>query len=251
MRKTSLVLFVILCMILPVGCKMIKRPEEDPYARMLVDRLIRSNSGLNQFKGFANIRLNSEGQVRSGRIAFAGVKPNKMRIELLNTIGTPLISLAGDGENITILDQSSQKHYHLRQSRTALKSVIQFPIGIEDLQCLLTGGLPIQTNTFASLERKNDQEAIILLKNRWHYKVARLKIDSVSRQIRSMLIFDQEGNEQYRIHWQKWKQAGDYTIPSKLFFESFSDHRLSMVVDRFWPDVQVEPSMFVLDLPGH
>jgi len=220
---------------------------EDENARLIIARLAHRNDGLTQFKGLANIRMTSEGQTRSGRVAFAAVQPDKMRVELLNTVGIPLTSLSGDGEYIVIRSHGDNKYYRFRQSRTALASVIQVPIGIEDLLSLLAGKVPFPAYTFAQMVAVDKDNEVIVLKNRWRGRVARLTVDSKSQQMMNMQVFDSQGERLYQIEWLGWEEVGTFRIPSKLMIESLPDQRLTLTVDRYWPNVEVPQSTFVLD----
>lgn len=244
-------LIVIIMVASATGCgHLFKPPVDDPKARLMVDRLQQVNSELEQFKGLANIQMISDLHSQSGRIAFAAVKPDKMRVELLNMIGTPITSLSGDGETITILSHSDQRYYRLRQTPTALEALIQIPIGIEDLQSLLAGRVPIPRHaTVHSKSTDTDsQNQWILFKNRWHGVVARLAVDRRTERIETLQVIDHEGELQYQIRWLQWQVTGPYNIPSKLFIESASKQKLTLKMDRFWPDAVVAPSTFVLDL---
>lgn len=249
LRKPLMQLFLVFLFVLLTGCaQLFKPPVDDAYARLVIGRLLEQNNGLTQFKGLAKVQMKDEGRLRSGRIAFAGVMPDRMRVELLNTMGVPLTSLAGDGKHISILSHIDKKHYRIRQSRTALEPVVHLPIGIEDLQSLLSGGVPLPLHAFARFLESDGPDEIVVLKNRWHGVVSKLLVDSKTHQIRSMQVFDSEGQLAYQIHWHQWKKNGEFTLPSKVTIESLSHQSLELVMVRFWPNAEVAPSTFVLDL---
>lgn len=248
LRKPIMHLLLIYLLVVSTGCaKLFKVPEDDAYARMVIGQLLTQNEDLVQFKGLARVKMNDVGRSRSGRIAFAAVRPDRMRVEVLNTMGTPLTTMAGDGNHISILSHIDKKHYRIRQSRKALEPVVHLPIGIEDLQRLLAGLVPLPPYVFARSEETDGPEDIVVLKNRWHGVVSRLRVDSKTRQIKHMQVFDSEGQLHYQIHWYQWKEKGKFTLPSKVTIESLSHQSLELVVDRFWPNAEVAPSTFILD----
>lgn len=249
LRKIFMQLFMIYLLILLTGCaQLFKPPTDDAYARMVIERLLVQNEGLTQFKGMAKIQMKDEGRVRSGRIAFAAVQPNRMRVELLNTMGVPLTSLAGDGKHISILSHTDKKHYRIRQSRTALEPLIHLPIGIEDLQSLLAGRIRLPPHAFARFVETDGPQEVVVLKNRWHGMVSKLQVDAQTHKIKNMQVFDGEGRLHYQIQWHQWKERGEFILPTKVTIESISQQSLEFVVDRFWPNAEVAPSTFVLDL---
>lgn len=223
-------------------------PPSDDDAGPVLDRLTAVNEGLGQFKGLANIRMESEGRSQSGRIAFAAVTPDKMRIELLNAMGAPLTSLSADGEHISVVSYVDQKRYRFRQSRTALETIIRIPIGIEDLQSLLAGRVPLPSYAYAKLMDGSTTKDILVLKNRWRRTVANLEVDRRDSQIKAFRKFDGEGELQYQIQWLQWKRVGAYRVPSKLVIKAPSHERLVVDMGRFWPNVEVAPSTFLLDM---
>ncbi len=254
MRRILASIIVISAMALINGCgHMFQPPKEDAHARMLLDRLLQNNSALKQYKGLAGISLQTNGRSQSGRIAFAAVRPDKMRVELLNMLGTPLTSLSGDGDMVTIVSHDNHKQYHFRQTRTALASLIDIPIGIEDLQDLLAGRVPVPPHVSAQLlpGPADSSDAMLALKNRWNSVVARLQIDPTTHDIKALRALDSNGELKYQILWLQWKEVGSYRVPSKLVIESLSGQKLILTMDRYWPNAKVPPSTFVLEDAGN
>jgi hypothetical protein len=175
-----------------------------------------------------------------------------MRVELLNMMGTPITSLSGDGDTVSILSHNDRKHYRLRQTRTVLKSLIEIPMGIEDLQNLLAGRVPVPPH--ASVQSQTDRpdvpEAVLLLKNRWDGVVARLQMDQASHDVKALQVIDPDGQLQYQILWLQWRVVGGFRVPSKLVIESSAGQKLTLTMDRFWPNAKVPSSTFVLEPSG-
>lgn len=248
MHRIHWSIYTILALVLINGCAaMLKAPSDDD-ARLVLHRMMAANEGLDQFKGLANIRMESEGRSQSGRIAFAAVTPDKMRIELLNAMGSPLTSLSADGERISVFSYVDQKRYRFRQSRTALEAIINIPIGIEDMQSLLAGKVPLPSYSFAKLMKGSTPNDILVLKNRWRGTVADLEVDRVDSRIKTLRKFDGDGELQYQIQWLQWKRVGAYRVPSRLVINTPSHERLIVNMGRFWPNAEVTPSTFLLDM---
>ncbi len=236
------------------GCGyLIKPPVDDESARIVIERLQQNNRALVQYKGLARVHMRMSGKSQSARIAFAAIQPDKMRVELLNMIGTPLTSLSGDGETVTIISHGDRKHYRFRQTRTVLAKLIEIPIGIEDLQRLLAGRVPLPPHTSAqsATDHMNVAERDFILKNRWGGIVARLHTDQTTQYIKSLRVMDPEGAFQYQIVWNNWREVGGFRIPSQLTIESGTNQKLTLTMDRFWPNAKVAPSTFVLEPKGN
>jgi len=249
-RNLPNLVLLILFIGLSAGCAhLFPLPQENPQARQILVRLADNNAGLKRFKALAHVRMQLDGQVVSGRIAMAGVVPSKLRIEWLNLMGQPLTSLTGDGEMITVYTRSDNKTHQLRQSPTAMEPLIHIPIGIEDLQKILVGRLPLPANVAVQLKEASNDRDILILKNRWQNIVATLKVDRPTCRVQEMKTFSGHGDLLYEIQWVQWQNKGEYLVPIKLVFESESGQRVELTVDRFWPDVDVPESVFKLDIP--
>ncbi len=234
--------------ILLTGCAALWKPTvDDQRARFLLNQLEVQNLDLKQFKGLAKVKLASAGQSHTGRMAYAAVRPDKMRVELLSTLGTPLTSLAGDGEHISIRSHVNDKRYRVRQTRKALRQVIDLPLGLEELQELLSGRVPLPPHAYAVIKDTADPQEVIVLKSRWRDLVAELRMDNQTYHIDSLKAYDTEGAMTYLVQWHQWKKIKGFMLPSKVTIESEAHQRLILWIDRFWPNPEIAPSVFVLD----
>ena len=250
--KRNLSHLMLLCIFIGLfaGCAhLFPAVPENPQARQILVRLSGNNSELKRFKALAHVRMELDGRGVSGRIAMAAVVPDKLRIEWLNLMGQPLTCLAGDGEMITIFSYTDNKVHRLRQSPTAMEKLIHIPIGIEDLQRILTGRFPLPADVAVQLEEAPNDIDILILRNRWHNIVASLRVDRLTSRVLDMKTFSGQGDLLYEIQWAQWQHEGAYLVPVKVVFESKSRQRVELTMDRFWPDVDVPESIFKLDIP--
>ena len=228
---------------------MIKPPEDQHSARTLVETAVAVNSGLNQYKGLAQARLQSGSESIRGRIALAAVAPNRMRVEWLSMLGQPMTSLTGDGQHITVLFHSNGKFYKLPQLRTSLERMVHIPIGINDLLSILSGRPPLPAFVSAQLDSVDQIGDRVVLKNRWRGIVAKLQVDLDTGRIQEFKHFDGTGNMRYEVQWRQWKLQGNYTIPEQVMIRSHESKSLTLTIERFWPNADVGSDMFVLSLP--
>ena len=224
-------------------------PAENSHGRQILQGLAGINAGLTRYKALAHIRIESDGQVISGRIAMAGILPGKLRIEWLDMMGQPLTTLAGDGETITIFSRIDNSTHRLRQSPKALEQLIHIPIGIEDLQTIMVGRLPLPVDVAVQIKEAQGETDKLVLKNRWHNVVATLQADRSTARALAMQTFSAQGEPLYEIQWLQWRNEGNYIVPVKMTFESESVQLLTLTTDRFWPDAEVPETVFKLDAP--
>ena len=186
-------------------------------------------------------------QVLSGRAAIAAVAPDKLRVEWLNMMGQPFLSFLADGKNITVVSRSDGKVHRLRQSAGAMETLVHIPIGIEDLQRILVGSIPLREHAFFLLDQMAENEAWLTLKDRWHNVIASIKVNQADSRVQAMKVFDRQGDLQYAVQWMEWRHIDRYDLPAKVAFESENRQRLVLTVERFWPNADVPPSAFVLE----
>lgn len=235
------------CMGLLAGCSYLyPRPEEDPQARKLLDQLDTRNAELGRFKALADVRMAAYSQEVSGRVAMAAVLPDKFRIEWLNMMGQPLTSLSGDGKMITIHSHIDSKRHRLRQTPKAMEPLIHIPIGVEDLQKILIGRIPVPADITVQGDAQADDLDCLLFKNRWRTVVETVTVNRLTTLPQDLKRFNQQGELLYQVRWLKWRTAGKYLIPVKLELESATRQRVRLKVDRFWPDAEIPDSIFRL-----
>jgi outer membrane biogenesis lipoprotein LolB len=249
-KKPNNSLFLMICVVFFTGCALLGPPlPDDASARRVLERLADNNTGLTHFKVLGHIRMESEEGARSGRVAMAAVVPHKLRADWLNMMGQPLTSLAGDGETIRIWSPSDSKIHRLAQSPGALMKLIQIPLGIEEFQEIIIGRPPLPSHRAVQVKERRDDVEVLSLSNRWRQEVAVIRIDRPSGRILAMQVFDGHGGLQYETRWLQWRRQGKYLLPVKISLESHAKQRLSLTVDRFWPDADVPASAFVLSPP--
>jgi outer membrane biogenesis lipoprotein LolB len=251
-RRSFLLGFIFFQSVFFINCAhIITPPDDQPAARQTVERLEAIGDAISQFKGLGHLRMESNGQIVSGRIAVAALAPDKMRVEWLNMMGQPLTSLCGDGETITVYSRSDKKIYRLKQSPTGLEPLIQIPIGIEDLRRILVGSIPLRDNTFVQFDPGKENEGNLVFKDRWHSKVATILLDRGKSRVRSLKAYDRQGDLQYEIQWEQWQDDGRVDLPVRIVMQSDSrKRRLILTMDRFWPNAEVPLSTFVLEVPS-
>ena len=229
------------------GCAWVVRPPlDDPAARRVVEIVAHNNAELQNYKGLAQVQIEYDHRKIRGRIACAAAAPNQMRVEWLNTLGQPLTSLAGDGKTITIVSHGDRKFYRFRQSQTALDAVVHIPIGIEEMLDILAGRPHLPRYAAAQMVQADEGGERVTLKNRWHGVVAVLAVDRRSKRVVSMKAYDGAGSWRYEVKWHEWKSYGAYVVPRRVEIVSPAGQRLTIAMDRFWPDADIGPQIFVL-----
>jgi outer membrane biogenesis lipoprotein LolB len=227
------------------GCSwLVAPPEDNGPAHAMLQRLMEHNSSLQQFKGVLYAQVETQGRPVSGRVAWAAITPNRLRLEWLNPLGQPLTSVAGDGKTLVIVSHVEKKRYILHQTPTVLEDLIHIPMGVEDLVTLLVGR-PLVPDFFSAQQMGNSIWDGIRLQNRWRRTLAELHTDSEGRLVRENM-FDSEGILLYHIHWLNWQTIDQYTFPQRFQIIMVSGESIDIRIDRLVPDGNLGPSTFEL-----
>lgn len=248
--RLSLICFIFLLTALFTGCAhLFPPPSEQPLARQMADLLNARGDAISQFKCLARVRMESSGRILSGRVAIAAVAPDKLRVEWLSMMGQPFFSFLADGETITVVSRSDGKVHRLKQSPWAMESLVHIPIGVEDLQRILVGSIPLRDHAYAQLNETAGAANLLTLMNRWHGVIANIQVDPTDFRVQSMRLFGSEGELRYSVQWLRWQYDERYDLPVEVAFQSDSGQRLVLTMVRFWPNVDVPSSTFSFGTP--
>jgi hypothetical protein len=229
------------------GCSWIlEPPSDDPGARRLVEQAATANADLYSLKGLAQVQVDDKRRRIAGRIAIAAVFPDKIRLEWLSSLGQPLTSFAGNGAIITVVSRGDGKFYRLRQSRTALDTVVHIPIGIEELLSAMAGRPSVPQFEAAQLTAAQNGLVQIALISRWRRTLANLTIEQQQQRVTAMRAFNDDGEWRYAVQWLEWGTCGAYVLPQRVEITVPSGAGLVVTLDRCWTDVEIDPEMFTL-----
>lgn len=218
----------------------------------LLSALEAQNSTLRNFKGIGTIKVWNDRKVQiDERVAWVGSLPLKISIAVLIS-GYPAVKLASDGEWFYYLEaQGNQSYYKkIRTADANLKRLISIPIGSNDVLTLLGGRVPMREHHQAQLkEDESGNGYVLILKKRWWGTIEKIYVDDTMSQVRQIEIFNRSGSLDYRASFEQFKDVQGYRLPFKLKISNDHGADCQLDIDRYWADVSVSPSMFVLNPP--
>jgi hypothetical protein len=229
-------------------------PEERDAANVaeagrLIALLESQNNALHDFKGIGKLKVRNNGKVQiDERVAWVGSKPQKISIAILIS-GFPAVKMASDGKWFYYLEVQDDKHYFkkIKASDASLKPLIEIPIYPHDIITLLAGQVPLPEHHAAYL--KTDAEtgnAVLILRRKWWGIVEKIYFDDTKTRVRQIEVFTRNGSLAYRIAFHNIKQINQYRIPFQLRISSPEGVDCTLDTVKYWPDVPVSHSMFVL-----
>jgi outer membrane biogenesis lipoprotein LolB len=240
-----------------VTTQTVDRPSDTAEAAAFLSELKKQNDRLQTFKGIGRIKL-IDGEIKtSSRMAWMGMAPLNLRIEIMGAPGYRTASLSTDGKSVYLLSHENQRFYKKRLSGASLKEILSISVKLTEIYEFLSGRVPIQKHHRVVLEKSDSEEYVLVLKNRWRTELERISInkpvidenDKIEISARKVEMFDTTGTFLYRASVDRMKTVGDYRIPFNLTISNEDGVLFRLEIERFWVDVPVSPNAFVLAPP--
>ncbi len=216
----------------------------------LLLKIQNTNSNLKTFKGIGSIHFGTGGKRQKARAAWIGAMNAKLRIEILSISGQPAASLANDEKWFYLHLHQKQRFHKKRSTGSNLKTLFSIPVETQDVVDLLAGRVPIRSHHQVSMVANRSQEGyILILSKRWHGEIERIYLNKEKSQIDKIEILGNQGSIAYRVRFEKRHIVDGFVIPASLDITNSEGDRLKIEIERFWTNVAVSPSMFVLNPP--
>jgi len=230
------VMIIILGAVLLTGCSGLFHRTSEPEdlaamaeARMVLLALGSQNDKLTSFKGIGKIKVWQKGEKRiDERIAWIGSETVKLSIVVLIS-GHPAIKMASDG-----------KWFYYYEARPGEPLYKKIPATDATLQRIVA--VPIQPIDIIV-------GYVLVLEKRWYGIIEKIYLDEDKIQVRQIEFFNRSGSLIYRARFDEMQAVNKYQVPTRLSISSDEGMGFQLEVQKYWADVPVSPSMFVLDPP--
>jgi len=276
-RTNRLTLWMVMLMIITVwigpGCSLrhAKKDTAKPVvgetlseADKLIAQIEQKNVDITTFKGVGQIKFRSKGKLQISRSLWAGIKPHKFRIEILNPARQPAVSIASDGNWLYLLSHSEGRLYKERVANSKTESAdlskfISAPVTIDDIIILLSGGVPLRPYHKAFLKPDPSGKGyVIVLKKRWRGVIEKIYLDEKKAGVRQVEIYNLNGlvyrASLYKNGHKKGQSVDGFMLPpsyNKVIVITNGDGlALQIDVDKYWGNIPVSTAMFVLRPPS-
>ena len=225
--------------------------QSTPAATELLSSLKQVNSSLVTFKGLGTVSLFQNGQLQKFRAAWAGVGPDKLRLQLFGPAGQPVFSIACDGRYYYLLSPEKESVVKQRVAATGLKRYIEIPIGVSELLSLFCGRPPLPggESPVARLEKDTLQGSTLVLIEPSGELVDTIYLDEEVNSIREIERATPEGLLVWRAVLEDVRILDNYRIPNRITLSAEKEVTLRIDVDRFWANPSMSQDLFVINGP--
>ena len=222
--------------------------EELYEASNLLLSLKNKNNELKTFKGTGKVTFWGKGKKGLiSDVAWVGSEPDKIRIVMRSLSGQPVVSLACDGRWLYFVLHRDQRFYKKPSKNSTLKKFISIPIKSSDIVSILAGRIPVVRHDSAMIKKNRSKEGYVLvLKKGWANVVEKIYLDETRTSVRKLEMFDLNSLLLYRAEFIGMQNINGYLVPSQLFFSGANGDSFRLDINRYWADVSVSPSTFVL-----
>jgi hypothetical protein len=221
-------------------------------ARRVLDHLQKTNERLKNFKGVGRLTIRQAGKVQMDeRLAWIGSDPLKLSIVLF-AAGFPAVRMAGDGEWLYYQeDQAAGSTVKkIRASDPDFKRLLSIPIQSSDILALMRGRIPIREHRSVRLQPLASGSGYVLMLMRAWGAHQMIFLDETKTEVRQTEVYDASGDLLFQANFQEMQLVDGYKVPLRLVVSGKEKTLVQLVVERYWADVPVTPSMFVLGPPG-
>ena len=206
-----------------------------------------TNADLVSFKGIGKITLTSPTRTRTERVGWIGLDDERIRIEILGPTGPPVASFASDGQYFYLNLRAEKQFYRKYANAESFNDLFGVPVMPSDLVSLLKGRIPIRPHVGTNLFVRSGNDGYLLgLTRKWRTTIQELVFDDRKQKVMQVDMYKPGKTLIYRAQLENRRRVGAIEVPFRLILTADTGDRLQLDIDRYWTNVSVDPSVFIL-----
>ena len=226
--------------------------ERADQVRGLLAILRTQNNALINFKGIGNITVRQNGVIQfDQRVAWIGEKPVKFSLAVLIS-GYPAVKLATDGEWFYYLEvQGQETRFRKMAARDPdLKRLISIPISASDVIAFIAGRIPLpEFDAVTFVEETSNPGPVLVLADNWWGTRQKIFYNAALSHVQRIDVFHRSGPLRYRAEVESTQRVNGFQVPQRLRFSNDDGIDVQLDIHRYWINVDLSPSVFVLSPP--
>ena len=212
----------------------------------LLSNIRLKNRDLKTFKGIGKITFwEKDKKTIASNIAWVGADPDLIRIAMLNISGQPVLSLANDGQWFYFLSHTNNRFSKKRSSYSILEKLIKIPVKPVEIVSFLAGRIYVYEYHTANIIKNKNMEYVIVLKKSGNV-IQKIYLNEAKKNVQKVEMFEEDGNLLYSLEIDGLQKINKYYVPMRIIASSDNGNGFKIDIHKYWADVLVNPSMFVL-----
>jgi len=145
---------------------LISQPERLYSERELLSILESRNRAVNSIEGKLSSRITMAGENRSATELILIKKPLHLRMDIISPFGSPLLTMATDGEDINLQYHAKNRFFSGKAGEPNMAAILSPSLNMGELVLILTGGIPLIKFDESKSETTWEEEGYrLILKN--------------------------------------------------------------------------------------
>lgn len=250
MKRFLIVLIILLSACASPSKRLTISPPDRLYSKHeLLSILEIRNKAVNSIEGKLSSRIISGGESRKTSELILIKKPYHLRMDILSPFGSPLLTMATNGEDINLQYHSKNRFFSGKAGDPNMATILSPSLNIEELALILTGGIPLIKFD------ESKSEAI------WEEKGYRLSLQNETT--RQDILFDDKGlypltsiiyDRQERallsLTMGQYKTVDGFEFPSTIdLFMPLEDYEMKVKYSRLSINENLELEAFSISPP--
>lgn len=250
MKKLLILVIIILSACASPPKRSLLSPPERLYSgHELLSILESRNMAVNSIEGKLSSRIMIAGENRSATELILIKKPLHLRIDIISPFGSPLLTMATDGEDINLQYHAKNRFFSGKAGEPNMAAILSPSLNMGELVLILTGGIPLikfdESKSEATWEEKGYR---LILKN----ETTRQDIlfDAKGLYPLTSVIYDGQEREILSITMSKYKGLEGFDFPSTINLSMpLEDYEMKVKYSRVSLNEDLELESFSLSPP--
>lgn len=223
-------------------------PEADPAVRAVVNGLSKQAQDLGAFKGVGTLKLVAPGLPRTTRVAWIGINPDRLRVEVMGVGGHSSLTFILADEVLSVRSNDTGQHFSRKATSRNLAKLISIPIEPYQLISIFSGQPVVVSHrsTHSSGLCSDEHSYINFLQQADGPPVEVMTFLRLQGRclVESVHWWNSESDHEFRI--EDFSEIADLQVGRSTLVLHHGEPIFSLKIDELWSNAEVPPGAFEL-----